>query len=177
MLTKLEWSVAVVLTAIAVGVLTIIGQQQGWTGSSMAAWVQAVGTIAAVLFVTVPVIVQHRLNRRHSRTVVLAAAEMAYGTMAEVAQRYLDPNYVGSEWWVPQWDVLRKTLADCPIQQAGSVEAFEAFVELQQLLARAAAFDEPPTRTEKSNPLDSFVVVLMSNAERQMKVLRDTLSK
>lgn len=174
-LTKLEWTVAVVLAAIAVGVLSLIGQQQGWTSSSMAAWVQAVGTIAAVLFVTVPVIVQHRLNRRHSRTVVLTAAEMAYGTMSEVARRYLDPDYVGSEWWVPQWDVLRKTLADCPIQRVGSVEAFESFVELQQLVARASIFDDPPTRTNQSNPIDSFVVTIMSNAGRQMEILRRTL--
>jgi hypothetical protein len=134
MLTKWEWAIATILIALAVGVLVTIGIKEGWTSNTMAAWVQAVGTIAAVLFVTVPVIIQHRLSRRHSRTVVLAAAEMVFSTMSEVADRYLDPNYVGSEWWVPQWDILQKTLAGAPIHQTASVAAFEAFVELQQLL-------------------------------------------
>lgn len=45
-----------------------------------------------VAAVPLPVLVQQRLNRLHSRAVVLAAAEMARGIMREVADRYLDAD-------------------------------------------------------------------------------------
>lgn len=174
MLTKLELAFLAAVLAGAATLLAWIGKTQGWTSDTMASWVQAIGTIGAVLLVTVPVLVQHRLSRRHSRAVVLAASEMAYGVMREVAERYLNPDYVGSEWWVPQWDVLRKTLADCPIQQTGSTDALTAFVEFQQIFARASVFEEPP-KSAKERKLDSFVVVLMSNADLQLSELRRLL--
>lgn len=174
MLTKVEWVIVTAVLAGAGTLLAWIGRTQGWSSDAMASWVQAVGTIGAVLLVTLPVLVQQRLNRQQSRAVVLAAAEMAHGIMREVAGRYLDADYVGSEWWVPQWDVLRKTLADCPIQQTGSSDALIAFVEFQQIFARASAFDEPPAN-EKARTLDALVVVLMSNAELQMSELRRLL--
>lgn len=174
MLTKVEWAILAALLAGAGALLAWIGKAQGWSSDAMASWVQAVGTIGAVLLVALPVLVQHRLDRRHSRAVVLAATEMAYAVMKEVADRYLNPNYVGSEWWVPQWDVLQKTLADCPIQQTGSADALMAFVEFQQIFARASAFDEPPANA-KAGTLDSMVVALMSNADLQLNELRRTL--
>lgn len=174
MLTKLEWIMVGSAVVVAAVLLVWIGHTQGWTSNTMAAWVQAVGTIGAVLLVTVPVIIQHRLNRRHSRVIVLAAAEMAYKVIHELVERYMNPELAGSEWWAPQWDVLRKVLADCPIQQTGSTEAFEAFVEFQQIVTRISAIDKEMIN-DNERLLENFVNVLMMNARLQHENLKAAL--
>jgi hypothetical protein len=135
----------------------------------MAAWVQAIGTIAAILLVTFPVIIEHRMQRRRSRQLVLAAAEMAYRTMSSVADRNINTEYVGSEWWVPQWDILDKALADCPIHETGSAEALEAFVFFQECFARAKGFDDAGPGA------NGFIISVTMNAGTALEDLRKAL--
>lgn len=151
-----------------------IGHTCGWTSDTMASWVQALGSIAAILLVTLPVVLAQRIARNRGREVVLASCEMAFGVMSEVADRYIDPGYVGSEWWVPQWDILRQTLADCPIHDTGSGDALRAFVSFQELFSRAEAFADPPLEAG-DGPLNGLVGFIMTNAAYQLDLLRKAL--
>lgn len=167
-----------VLSALAVlGAVAGIGFWAGLSSSEVAAWVQALGAIAAVLVISAPIILERRLARQQAREMVLAAAELAYGTMSAVARRNTDPNYHGSEWWVPQWDILRKVLADAPIWQVGCAKALTEFVALQEVFARAAGFDEPwGNEPDDIDPTkQSYITSLMLNANSNIEELRKIL--
>lgn len=148
--------------------------KDGLFSQTVAAWVQAVGSIAAILFATLPVTLQHRIDRARSRDVVLASAEMAYGLMSAVAQRYLDPDRPTSEWWVPQWDIYDASLAAAPIHATGSAEALRAFIELRELFHRAEAFADPPASVG-DGALVGFVAYTMTNAADRLERLRRAL--
>lgn len=169
MFKRVEVAILAVSVLACAALLTAIARLHGAGSEAMAAWVQAIGTIAAILLVTFPVIVEHRMQRRRSRQLVLAAAEMAYGTMSAVADRNINPNYVGSEWWVPQWDILDKALADCPIHETGSAEALEAFVFFRECFARAKGFDDAGPSA------GGFVISVTMNAGSALEDLRRAL--
>lgn len=169
MLRRFEIAILIVALLAGAALLTAIARMHGAGSEAMAAWVQAIGTIAAILLVTFPVIVEHRMQRRRSRQLVLAAAEMAYGTMSSVADRNINPEYVGSEWWVPQWDILDRALADCPIHETGSAEALEAFVFFQECFARAKGFDDAGTGA------NGFIISVTMNAGTALEDLRKAL--
>lgn len=179
MLDRTQGLTLTALTLVAVGTLIYIGWKEGVTSEPMAAWVQAVGTIAAILSVTLPVLIDRRLQRRQAKAMTLAAAESAFDTMSATARRYTDPNYVGSEWWVPQWEIITLNLANAPIHDTGSPEAFKAFAALHEYAARAQIWDEPPNSKQRKSgqTLDGFVISLMSNASREMETLRRELSR
>lgn len=169
MFRRVEWAALLFAAAACTFVLVAIAREHGAGSEAMAAWVQSIGTIAAILLVTLPVVVEHRLERRRSRQLVLAAAEMAYGTMAAVADRNVNPDYVGSEWWVPQWDILDRALADCPIHETGCAEALEAFVFFQECFARAKGFDDAGPGA------GGFVISVTMNAGSALEDLRKAL--
>lgn len=168
----LNWREIVAVASLAlvgIAILVWIALKHGADSEAMAAWVQAVGTIAAILLVTLPLIVQRRWERTQSRQICLAAATMAYGTMSAVADRNVNPKYVGSEWWIPQWDILDKALAECPIHQTGSADALVAFVSFQELFARAKSFDDQTAAAH------GFIISVTMNASSALEDLRKAL--
>lgn len=175
-MTLRERWVAAIGTAVAVGLLLVIGLKEGFTSDTTASWVQAVGSIAAILFVTLPVTLQHRMDRNRSREVVLASAKMAYGLMSAVADRYLDPDRPTSEWWVPQWKIYDAALSAAPIHATGSAEALQAFIEFREFFYRAEAFANPPESLSEGG-LEGFVAYTMTNAADRWARLRRALGE
>lgn len=171
------WKIlAAVGATISVGLIAGAAEadKDGFFSQTVAAWVQAIGSIAAILFVTLPVTLQHQIDRARSREVVLTSAEMAYGLMSAVAERYLEPDRPTSEWWVPQWDVYDASLAAAPIHATGSAEALRAFVELRELFHRAEAFANPADSTG-DGALAGLVAYTMTNAADRLERLRRAL--
>lgn len=161
---------AVAALALVVAVLAVC-TGKGVNSQSVAAWVQAVGSIAAIVIVTLPVLLQHSIAIRQARDVTLATVEDAYATMGATADRCLNPDESYSEWWVPQWDVLSEVLAQCPIHSVGSAEATKSFIQFRELFHRAGGFDPSAPDTCPGG----LVLFVMTNASREMEVLRASL--
>lgn len=173
-LSRVEATVGLAVMLIAGALIVAIGSSAGWTSEVLASWVQAIGSIVAIFVVATPVLLQRRLERATSRKLVLATAEKAYEAMEVAANRHLNPtSFDGSEWRVPQWEILRRRLADAPIEQTGSEVALRSFMEFQALFDRAVVFDD----TDSLDPaLKSFTVSLMVGASGEMSALRAALS-
>jgi len=171
-LRRRDWIILAVGAALAAALLAVVGSSVGFLSEEMASWLQAVGSIGAILLVTLPVVVQQRTQRENSREVVLASAELAFALMSAVADRYMDPDRPSSEWWVPQWDIYRTTLETAPIHETGSKDALRAFVHFRELFERAEAFAEPTEGGE----LVGFVAYTMTNAARSLQDLKDALA-
>lgn len=101
------YGVAIIASIVAILAVTT---GKGSNASLVAAWVQAIGSIAAIVLVTMPVFVQQSLAVRRAKDVTLATVETAWSVMQAVAERYADPDKPTSEWWVPQFDILNQTL-------------------------------------------------------------------
>lgn len=144
------------------------------------AWVQAIGSIVAIVAVTVPIYLQQTLARRRAKAVTLATVNAAFGTMSSVADRYVNNDYATSEWWVPQWPIFEQALAQCPIHDVGSAEALAAFLAFREYFSRATAFGDDPRDgsegPEFTPPLAGLVGYLMSNAGREVETLRRLLA-
>lgn len=173
-MTARERWISIAGVIIALSLLVAVGIKEGFSTDTMASWVQAVGSIGAILFVTVPVTLQHRMERARSREVVLAAAEMSFGLMSAVADRYLEPDRPTPEWWVPQWQIYDASLAAAPIHATGSADALRAFVEFRELFHRAEAFADPPPNLGEGG-LEGFVAYTMTNAADRLSRLREAL--
>lgn len=164
---------AVAIIAIIAAVVCVI-TVKGPASATTAAWVQSFGSIAAIVVVTLPVLLQHSLGTRRAKDVTLATVETAWGIMGAVAERYMDPERPTSEWWVPQWEIVSQTLAQCPIHEAGSADALRSFIHFRELFNRAPAFDEPPS--DGTTPLAGFIGFIMTNAAGEVAVLRKLLT-
>lgn len=164
----IAYLVAVVALIVAVLAVTT---GKGVNSQNVAAWVQAVGSITAIVIVTLPVLLQHSLTLRQAKAVTLATVEEAYATMSLTAERCLNPTESSSEWWVPQWQIMDHALAQCPIQAVGSAEATRAFIEFRELFHRAGTFDPSD---EHSCP-SGLVGFIMSNASREVETLKRVL--
>lgn len=164
----IAYGVAIIASIVAILAVTI---GKGSNASLVAAWVQAVGSIAAIVLVTMPVFLQQSLAVRRAKDVTLAAVDTAWSVMQAVADRYANPEKPMSEWWVPQFDILNQTLAASPIHEVGSAEATRAFIHFRELFQRSEGFAEP----EDGSPLMGFVGFIMTNADTEVAALRKLL--
>jgi hypothetical protein len=108
----------------------------------LASWIQAIGSLFAIVAVSFPVFLERSLALKRARQSVLASAQMASDLMTTVASRAFDENAQFSEWWVPQWQVIDEVMASCPIHEVHSAKALEAFVTIRELYGRMRAWDE-----------------------------------
>lgn len=161
---------AVALLSIGVAGLTL-AVSRGLDAQSAAAWVQAVGSVAAIFIVTLPVILQNRMEIRRARVSTLANAETAYATMGATATLCLNTPDSLPEWWVPQWDVIAEALATSPIQSVDSPEAARAFIALRESCQRVSGIDP----SDDSTYAPGLVVYLMNDAATQIETLRRAL--
>lgn len=162
------YGVAIIASIVAILAVTM---GKGSNASLVASWVQAIGSIAAIVLVTMPVFVQQSLAVKRAKDVTLATVETAWGIMGAVAERYTNPEVSTSEWWVPQFDILKQTLASCPIHDVGSAEATRAFVYFRELFQRSEAFSDP----EEDMPLIGLVGFIMTNASTEVETLKKLL--
>lgn len=173
---KLREIVAYLVALIAMaGGLISVASVRGASSDTMASWVQAFGSIAAIVVVTLPVLLQQSLNQREARKATLSTVESAYGTMQMVAQRYVDPDYPTSEWWVPHWRIMENALAQCPIYQCGSSEAVSAFLNFREHFTRAEAIADADDAGSERPALGGFVGFIMTNASKEVDCLRRLL--
>ncbi|MGV9008898.1 hypothetical protein [Brevundimonas sp.] len=161
---------AVAFLALGVGIAAVLANRTGADGAVIAAWVQAVGSIAAIVLVSLPVLLQHSLEVRQAKAVTLATAEAAWSIMQSVADRYINSGDGTSEWWVPQWSIMNDALAQCPIHRVGSAEATRAFIQFREHFYRAEAFSEP-----SDEGLGGFVGFIMLNAGTELTALKKAL--
>lgn len=160
---------AIALLAIAVGGVAVIRGDAN--SATVAAWVQALGSVAAIIVVSLPVLIQRSIDLQQAKAATLATINSAYDVMTTLADSYLGQGKERSEWYVPQLDVIEAMLSRCPIEKIGSTEATTAFIHFRELFSRSAAFEEP----EEDQPLSSFVVYIMTNAQREVETLRRLL--
>jgi hypothetical protein len=161
---------AVAIFALIIAIIAV-ATGRGASSSNVAAWVQAIGSIAAIVLVSLPVLLQHSLEVRQAKAVTLATVESAWSIMQSIADRYVNPGDHPSEWWVPQWRIMEEALAQCPIQRVGSSEATGAFIHFRELFHRAEVFSEP----DENAPLAGFIGFIMSNAGRELATLQRAL--
>lgn len=164
----IAYGVAFIASVVAILAVTM---GKGSNAALVASWVQAIGSIAAIVLVTVPVFVQQSLAVRRAKDVTLSTVATAWAVMQGVADRYMNPDEPTSEWWVPQFDILNQTLAACPIHEVGSAEATRSFIHFRELFQRAEGFDEP----EEDAPLAGFVGFIMTNAATEVEALQKLL--
>lgn len=164
----LAWLIAAL--AIVAAIVAVIANRSA-NSVVVAAWVQAVGSIAAIVIVSLPVLLQHSLEVRRAKAVTIATLETAWSVMQSIADRYLNQESHPSEWWVPQWQIINEALAQCPIQKVGSAEATRSFIHFRELFIRAEAFSEP----DDDAPLAGFVGFIMSNASSEISALQNML--
>lgn len=160
---------AIALLAITVGGVAVIRGDAN--SATVAAWVQALGSVAAIIVVSLPVLIQRSIDLQQAKAATLATINSAYDVMTTLADSYLGQGKERSEWYVPQLDVIEAMLSRCPIEKIGSTEATTAFIHFRELFSRSAAFEEP----EEGQPLSSFVVYIMTNAHREVETLRRLL--
>lgn len=165
----------VALLSVVAGLVCVV-TIRGPGSEVTAAWVQAFGSIAAIVVVTLPVLLQKSMEKREARSATLSTVESAYAIMQGVSQRYVDPSYNTSEWWVPQWSIMENALAQCPIYQCGSSEAVEAFLNFRELFTRAEAINDAEDAGGASISLGGFVGFIMSNAALEVGRLKKSLS-
>jgi hypothetical protein len=161
--------------AMVIGLVAVMAAK-GAASDITASWVQAFGSIAAIVVVTLPMLLQKSIERHEARQVTLGTVHSAYSTMEAVAKRYLDPEYHTSEWWVPQWDILESALAQCPIYQCGSPKAVAEFLNFRQLFRRANEINAADNAGGESAALESFTITIMTNASMSVDRLRKALS-
>jgi len=158
--------------------LLIFNGTSSWIrdNGGLASWLQAIGSLYAIIAVSFPVFLERGLSMQRARATTLASAQMACDLMAEVADFAFNPDAAFSEWWVPQWHVIDEVMASCPIHEIGSSEALRAFVTIRELYGRMRAWDEA-----NSDPwpleggMQSYVGVLMMNASMQLDCLREAI--
>lgn len=172
--------IAYTVALLAIGLAAVSVMTGRWRqGADIAAWVQAIGSIAAILVVTLPVYLQETLARQRARKVTLVTVKAAWGVMMGVAKRYTDPEHRTSEWWVPQWRILDDSLARCPIYETGSAEAVSAFIQFREYFARTIAFEDDlhsgNIDSTLTPPLAGFVAYLMTNAASEVDTLNRLL--
>lgn len=165
----------VALLAMATGLVAVMTANDA-NSETTASWVQAFGSIAAIIVVTMPVLLQKSIEKREARQVTLSTVRRAFGTMEAVAKRYLDPEYRTSEWWVPQWDILENALAQCPIYQCGSPEAVADFLDFRELFRRADAINSAEDTGSDNPMLGSFTMSIISNAASSVDRLNNALA-
>ena len=169
LVSKLREMVAYGVAALALVVAVLaVSTGRNANSESVASWVQAVGSIAAIVIVTLPVLLQHSLGVQQAKAVTLATVEEAYATMSSTADRCVNPGGDPSEWWVPQWSIINDALAQCPIQTVGSAEATRSFIEFRELFHRASGFDP----SDKDSYAPGLVAFVMTNASRQLEALK-----
>lgn len=160
---------AVALVALIVGGLAVV--RGDGDSATLAAWVQALGSVAAIIVVSLPVLIQRSIDLQQAKAATLATVNSAYDVMRTMADSYLGQGKERSEWYVPQFDVIEAMLSRCPIEKVGSTEATTAFIHFRELFSRSSAFEEP----QEGQPLGSFVIYIMSNASREIETLRRLL--
>lgn len=158
--------------------LLVANARSDWIAKNggLASWIQALGSIYAIVAVSYPVMLERRFARDRARKTVLSSAAMAHGLMITVAENAYDPEARFSEWWVPQWQVIEEVLASAPIHDIASPVALEAFVTLRELYGRARGWEESEGGQPQDDSMQSYVYVLCSNAGMAMGRLRDELS-
>ncbi len=159
------------MTAAIVCVVSL----EGTASEVTASWVQAFGSIAAIVVVTLPVLLQQSLARSEARKATLSTVQSAYGMMQEVAQRYVDPDHRSSEWWVPHWAIMENALSQCPIYQCGSSEAVSAFLAFREHFTRADAINQADDWGSSKGSLNGFVGFIMTNAGGEVSRLEKAL--
>jgi hypothetical protein len=172
---KIAWSIALLCVAIMSVAVLSIGSADS---DVIASWVQAIGSIAAVFIVTVPVLLQRKIESQDSRRMVLAAVELTWSYMNYSANRYLGIGEPESEWAGIDWPLLLKSLSDAPIHQTGSAAGLQAFLEFQSYAAKAPSWDTEVESfyEEGSRPLVGLVGFAMTNAASARETLRRALA-
>lgn len=173
---------AVIVILAILLVLVAIGGLIGWTwvtSTWVPAWLQAFGSLFALLAVSLPFFLLHEQSTRNARSSVLKSAEMACSLMSDVLERAFDSDASYSEWWVPQWHVLGEIMATCPVHSMERPEAIEPFVTIRELFGRMKAWDEgnkEPWPIEPYSDMHSYVGNLVMNATDNLNKLRQALS-
>lgn len=159
------------MTAALVCVVTLKEPNSEVTAS----WVQAFGSIAAIVVVTLPVLLQQSLARSEARLATLSTVQGAYGMMQEVAHRYVDPDHSSSEWSVPHWAIMENALSQCPIYHCGSSEAVSAFLAFREHFMRADAINQADDWGSSTGSLNGFIGFIMLNASAEVSKLEKAL--
>lgn len=155
--------------------LLIFNAQSPWIGSNggIAAWLQAIGSIYAVVAVSFPVLLERSQTVTRARESLLVAANLACGLMKEVQENAFDADSAFSEWWVPQWDVIGETLASAPVHDIRSPAGLGAFLTIRELYGRMRAWDAKATPWPIKNKTERQVMGnLCLNASKQYDALR-----
>lgn len=135
----------------------------------LASWIQAFGSLYAILAVALPVLLERQLATKRARQSVATAAGLAINLMNTVAERAIDETATFSEWWVPQWHVIDEICAGCPVHEVDAPRALEAFVTIRELYGRLRAWDEAGAETDPS--MQSYIMTLCMNANEQHRKL------
>jgi hypothetical protein len=146
----------------------------------LASWVQAVGSLVAIIAISLPVLLERRLSVKRARSTVLASAKMAVGLMTTVANRAFDSDARFSEWWVPQWHIIDEVMASCPIHEIDSPIGLEAFVTIRELYGRMKAWDEDSDEgwpRSGDGGIQSYVGNLCMNASHNLTQIEAEFSR
>jgi hypothetical protein len=161
--------------------LLLINNASPWIhdNGGLASWLQAIGSLYAIIAVSFPVLFERRLAMNRARQSVLVSAQMASDLMGTVASRAFDENAVFSEWWVPQWHVIDEVMATCPIHDIQSDAALKAFVTIRELYGRMRAWDEGEDAfgTKLSASMHSYVGSLCMNVSAQLEIVKSEFSR
>lgn len=171
-LTRLRvWLVGGVGIAVLIGLLWF-NQQSRWIehNGGLAAWLQALGSLYAIVAVSFPVFLQRNFARDDARRSVLTAAQLAIDLMNEVTSNAFDEDAHFSEWWVPQWHVIEEVCSGCPVHEIASPDGLVAFVGIRELFGRMRGWDEGGS--DRDSSMESYVRVLCMNANDRMRALR-----
>lgn len=146
----------------------------------LASWVQTVGSLVAIIAISLPVLLERKLSVKRARSTVLVSAKMAVRLMTTVANRAFDKEAIFSEWWVPQWHIIDEVMASCPIHEIDSPIGLEAFVTIRELFGRMRAWDED---SEEGWPrlgdggVQSYVGGLCLNASNNLEQIEAEFAK
>lgn len=169
----------VILIAVGLALLAsvlIFNSYSAWIAKNggLASWLQAVGSLYAIVAVSFPVFLERRATTSKARRSVLMSAQMACELMNTVASRAFESEARFSEWWVPQWHIIDDVMASCPVHELDSAEALNAFVTIRELYGRMRSWDETSSDPWPRNDdnMMSYVGVLCMNARSQLDRLQ-----
>lgn len=158
--------------------LLLANSQSGWVARNggLASWMQALGSLYAIVAVSYPVMLERQFARQRARRTVLSSAELACGLMSTVADRAYNPDAAFSEWWVPQWHVIEEVLASAPIHDMDAPGALEAFVNIRELYGRMRRWEEGEGGQQADDSMQGYVMVLCMNADMSLRTIRAALT-
>jgi hypothetical protein len=159
--------------------LLIFNSNSNWikNNGGLASWLQAIGSLYAIVAIYVPVFLERNLSIERARISTLSSAKMAVDLMDSVTRFAFSSDDSYSEYWIPQWHVIDEVMASCPIHEINSEAGLNAFVTIRELYGRMRAWEEDSEKPWPVNDvtMQTYVGNLYMNAKMQYDILKNAV--